>query len=1148
MADITVTSGSLDAALTAAADQDAQIVAAIAPWGLGNVVAKVYGGGTLLSTLTHAAWLHDDTSTPRRAILGAYIARSFLTAGAPTRVVFSAAGVDQFEVPAGILAGSVSFAGPVVEGARERLDGLIITADPSLPISSAPPVTPDAAKSYRDAGNLLFQATPFSALASRLPLGSPNPGFNFDYERWGPTHTRVSRHGDWLWDNAGGDWLDANLAPQGSTPWASTPTPIGTAGVVYDHTMDITSAMQFVQTNDRWAAFCLRGSSAARKIAGKFHADQTKHPRVEVVYADATTGTLACTLVAPITTSSTIPASCSASIDVNTTGSANNCVIEFDRPAKAVQSAILHFSVTEQQWSGSPTDIKLLGVMDPPIRSAAVIGGAAQSSAVADLDAGLAADPNAIFVHRYVDGSTQSDFISNYFGNLYDNEFDPAIFGGAANTNLLPHAHAGKWVQANSGVWNLNLVPSDYAGEGFAPLAPGVGAVRTHVPAAVPTVVDGDVVGVSGAGACQARLLLPIDRIGLQRHIRIRYYQRLHIEAEYSPMTPQNRQHVWQQLNGAARFVDRSGKGGIGVSHDTIFGGFSGSSGGQKGWQLRDSWYLCDAAMGGPDEDGVSYGYHLYDYLVNNPAGHQYGGTDYGTGERYGQVGGFGGKLQFDRWYCIEKEIYLNTVDGGYPLFIADGYLRTWIDGRLVYERTGMVFRQTPVWTSGAQPAGGNFVTPMRDLGVRDVLMNFFYGGQTWPTESITQFFTGLVVADGAMGYIGPMKGVAVSTPAWRGSMAARTWAAIPSTATLASLDVTGNPSITPPGADWVARGQASGGHAWTGYAWDDDTQTWYAGMLGGHSDYGGNEPYRVSVNVASTAWQRLRLPSGALPGPALTARDGGEANGTGLYSDGRLRAHHSYHNHRWVPGVGLVICRATGMFYNPAGSDTKRIWTIDTETGEATERCNYTGFTGMGNGEGSVDFDPVRNCLWTIGSATSTLVQVHGLAAPTWTAVKRGTTDNWLKPSGAMRYVPGADVLAMFPTYGGSGLGIRDLTTYAVSYPTITGAFSAGFVPPDGSGNQPGCGMEWCVELGCFLLWNNTSITTEISTLTPSDANDLTAPWVRGVLSVSGSNAVTPPAAPADGVFSRMTYSAALGCVLLQVGANQPIYAFATR
>lgn len=381
--------------------------------------------------------------------------------------------------------------------------------------------------------------------------------------------------------------------------------------------------------------------------------------------------------------------------------------------------------------------------------------------------------------------------------------------------------------------------------------------------------------------------------------------------------------------------------------------------------------------------------------------------------------------------------------------------------------------------------------------------------------------------------------------PAWLTAMTARTWAAVPSSVTLASLDITGDPAYMYPASDWIGQGMASGAFAWTTHSWDEATKTWYCGILGGHTSYGGNEPYKVALNAASTTWQRIRLPSGAKPGPDIVTRDGLEANGTMLYSDGRLRAHHSYHNHRVVPGVGLVVCRATAAWVNPAGSDTRRAWSIDASTGEATERANWHAMTQMGNGEGSFDYDPVRGCLWAMGCATSTLVQITNLSAATWTVTKRGVWDNWLKTCGALRYIPGADKIVLFPAVGGAGLCVIDPTTYTGVYPTLSGSFSAGYVAPDASAQQPGSGFEWCATLGCLLLWNNSSSTTQISTLTPSNAADLSQPWVRGTLAVGSSNSVTPPITSIDGIFGRFTYSPGWGAVLLHVASTQPIYAF---
>ena len=52
---------------------------------------------------------------------------------------------------------------------------------------------------------------------------------------------------------------------------------------------------------------------------------------------------------------------------------------------------------------------------------------------------------------------------------------------------------------------------------------------------------------------------------------------------------------------------------------------------------------------------------------------------------------------------------------------------------------------------------GTNHQTPMRELGVRESIINVFHGGKSWNPDDLTFFYTGLVVADGSFGYIGPM-------------------------------------------------------------------------------------------------------------------------------------------------------------------------------------------------------------------------------------------------------------------------------------------------------------------------------------------------------------------------------------------------------
>ena len=105
--------------------------------------------------------------------------------------------------------------------------------------------------------------------------------------------------------------------------------------------------------------------------------------------------------------------------------------------------------------------------------------------------------------------------------------------------------------------------------------------------------------------------------------------------------------------------------------------------------------------------------------------------------------------LYADQWYCIETELKLMP---GAPGYVADGELRAWVDGRLAFERTGMVFRTQPIADLAYDPQR---LRPCRDLGIRGLWLNWFHGGKTVATFDRTTFYTGLVWAQD---YIGPMK------------------------------------------------------------------------------------------------------------------------------------------------------------------------------------------------------------------------------------------------------------------------------------------------------------------------------------------------------------------------------------------------------
>lgn len=635
---------------------------------------------------------------------------------------------------------AVSGCGGGSEATETLVDATAATAEgPTAKIAAAPMATrqPDTSTQantarYRYQHPVLYQSVPGATTASRLAAGQP-----FAWGLQGTTYTHVDLASGWSWDNPGGDWLDANLVRQGTTPWFSIKADaVAGSTAVANYQVDVTRALQFVQQRGRWNAFILRDAgSAYRTIAGRMQRTWPV-PVIEVVYTDGSRASLKCLHSAVLSKGSTMSLSTAAKLPNPTT-------LEFERPARAVQSAVLKLTIVEH-WSGKTPQVNGF-LVDPPINAAPQIKGIAATAG--SLDANLASSRSIIGVHRYVDGSRRSDFFHPTTINFgAEREYDPAIFGnGPTDKTKLPHVGLGKWINAGD---NHVLVNSSYRGEGFVPLAPGLGAMKVTM-AAEPGVQDGSVVGYSGTGGSNAVIFLPEPDFGLLKRIFIRYY--LRIGTPY--VTPFYKRYQVRQsaTSPAATWTDMAGKFGICPAHDTSYGGTSGSSGGGNGWQMRLSWADCDAEQGGPNENALSVGLHLYDFIYNNPKGHNYGAGDApAAGMLFGQKGGQGGVLYPGQWYCVEMEVDLNSVPRS-PGWLPDGAVRMWIDGRLAYERTSMVMRSLPLY---AAPAVETRIRPIRELGHRNLWFNWYHGGKTVNTIDRTLFVTGL-----AWGreYIGPM-------------------------------------------------------------------------------------------------------------------------------------------------------------------------------------------------------------------------------------------------------------------------------------------------------------------------------------------------------------------------------------------------------
>lgn len=592
---------------------------------------------------------------------------------------------------------------------------------PSYSPFAPPPVVAPGAD--RTSQTYLFQNVP-------QPYPSAIGGASYATDWRGPNYHYVDTFGGWRWTNPGGDWIDVNGTPQGPSAYASFSDPAGPSDTYTTYSaVNVTGLVQYVQAKNKWCAFHIASTSGVRAMCSNWHASKPT-PLISVNYADGTSAMLACRFVGRLNNSTAYPMTLGDEpiIDPNT--------IEFERPTKPVASATLRITIIKK--NSSAATIKL-NPCNPPVNADPISNTSGLAASAGVLDANITNVSGVMGAQRYVDGTALSDFALVGSKNVTaESQYDPALWGGTTDTSKLPHTAVGKWVNAPAA---LVLVNSRYTGEGFAPLAPGLGALKlTMANESVPT---GTEVRNSGTAAIISYLFMPVEKMGLLSHIFTRQYMRLgtpHVRK------PADRREVLRY--GNPTWSDMGGKMGISPSHNTSYGGFSGSSGGGGGWQLRWAWSDCETNVGGPNEGGIQLGWHLWDFGTQNPPGYRYG-NDSQVVNNWGQRGGLGATMYAGRWYEIETEVKLNTVNAADNSYLADGLLRVWIDGRLCYERTGMVFRTLPRATPAYNPGA---MRPFRELGVGWLLWNWYHGGLTASTVERTTFTTGLVWAEQRIG------------------------------------------------------------------------------------------------------------------------------------------------------------------------------------------------------------------------------------------------------------------------------------------------------------------------------------------------------------------------------------------------------------
>ncbi len=132
-------------AWSAATTQQAQLEALVAAFGGAAVTARLFGadGSTLRRTMTYPPLTIDAAASPRRIVLGDYLADAAISTGNLGRwVLRTAGGVDILETSAGTSGASINHAGGVVRTlCPPTISGVTVRANAGLPAAgNAPPL------------------------------------------------------------------------------------------------------------------------------------------------------------------------------------------------------------------------------------------------------------------------------------------------------------------------------------------------------------------------------------------------------------------------------------------------------------------------------------------------------------------------------------------------------------------------------------------------------------------------------------------------------------------------------------------------------------------------------------------------------------------------------------------------------------------------------------------------------------------------------------------------------------------------------------------------------------------------------------------------------------------------------------------------
>jgi hypothetical protein len=473
----------------------------------------------------------------------------------------------------------------------------------------------------------------------------------------GPSRSHWSRHLKIAWKNANGDFIDAAGTPQGAVPFAKVD--ISAVGPVSIH---LGPAQPFTK------GILLRNagkSSPYVTIAGRLSATP---PTLTVKLSDGSEKTLQVLSLAKWDTSSYTGMDTRQSAKLSAVSA--GVLALFDIPPGAV-SATLNLTITARTYTSTVSVFAL----DPPGVMYAYehkpVPGIAQS----------VADENALKFHPSV--IKAGDF------DLRRPASEGGVFTGIQQSPNVTKEYLPDPLDPTRIIYRSMFKQRDgtaYADQNWR------GSLSANISMSPADLTDPlRPIKEPAPKELFARLCFKMEADWLARNDANK--MALGWDLRYGYWMPSG---YWQQTTG------NGGARGTGLKVLRT------NKNGTQQWEYQGHSIRMEAGMAPKDpthpHDALrpitSYTYHLDQFDFN------------GTGERWGNA-----VIERARWHCIEQQLRVNSVVGPFDALgngqaVADGVMRTWIDGVFVGERTSMRWGRH------------------QSMGVEGPWINWFFGGK----------------------------------------------------------------------------------------------------------------------------------------------------------------------------------------------------------------------------------------------------------------------------------------------------------------------------------------------------------------------------------------------------------------------------------